>query len=177
MSQILTKPMNRRAFCLGAGAAILTASPLLAEEEGEAAEKTGVLAMALRFFARLLGRSSGAGAGGAAAVAVAKSDPRPCDELDGIIRKDRADLARRERVIERKAGELSRLEADLAKSGGQADNRLLTARHKQGNRRGWFKKDIKTHRADVASFNARCVTGEQAMAPHESYTPVFLTEG
>ncbi|MGG7564674.1 hypothetical protein ACQ5SO_00740 [Rhodovulum sp. DZ06] len=177
MSDLLHRPMNRRAFCLGAGAAILTASPLLAEEEGEAAEKTGVLAMALRFFARLLGRSSGAGAGGAAAVAVAKSDPRPCGDLDETIRKDYADLERRERVIERKAAELQELEAEFAKAGGQPDSRLLTARHKQDNRRGWFRKDIKTHRADVASFNARCVTGEQAMAPHESYAPSFMSEG
>lgn len=175
MSDTLTRPMTRRAFCAGAGA--LTLAGCGASEKAEAEEEGGALSSVLRFFARMLGRSASAGAGGAAAAAVAKSDPRPCPDLDERIRLDRVDLAKRERVIEVKDGELMRLEDAWAREGGAPDDALITARHKQENRRGWFKKDIRTHRADVASFNARCVSGEHAMAPHDSYVPVYMGDG
>ena len=168
--------ISRRAFLLGAG---LVAGTGLAALPAPAHAEGGALTGLLRLFARLLGRSAGPGAGGAAAAAVAASDPRPCGDLAKRIDKDLRDLRRREREIERRARGLTRLEIEHAGKGpGAAPSQaLLDARSKQKNRTGWFRKDLAAHRGDVASFNARCVLGEEAMETRHSYVPTYLTRG
>lgn len=163
---------TRRSICLALAVALSVGSPAAAQ-----AEESGGISAIFRFFARVLGGSSGAAAGGAAAAAIAANDHRPCPDLARFIDEDRRKLPERERNILRKETELEQLERDfqaklLGEPWAHPSDKLLDARDKQEYRIGWFDKDIRTHRADVASFNARCIGGMEAMNPREAYQPI-----
>lgn len=164
--------VTRRAFCLGLAAATAGCKSSAGEEGG------GALSSVFRLFARLLGGGGGEAAGAAAAKAVAANDHRPCPDVARRIDEDKRTFPKREDDIVLFDRRLETLERDYAAArlgdpNAAPPDALVEARVRQQYRIGWYEKDLKTHRADVASFNARCTAGAEAMNPRESHVPTL----